>query len=35
MLIKTQDTDISFHGDPFTSEGKLDSGVGLVYWSFE
>jgi hypothetical protein len=32
MLRKALDTGISFHGDPFMSEGNLESGGGaLVY----
>ena len=35
MLRKAPDMDISLHRVPFTSERKLESGVGLLYWSFE
>jgi len=35
MLRKFPDKDIYLPRDPFTSEGKLESGVGLLYWSFE
>ena len=35
MLRKAPDTDISLHRGPFTSERKLESGVGLLYWRFE
>jgi hypothetical protein len=31
MLRKTPDTGISLHKGLFTSEGKLESGAGLIY----
>jgi len=31
MLREAPDTDISLHRGPFTAEGNLESGRGLVY----
>jgi hypothetical protein len=31
MLRKAPDTDISLHMGPFTTEGNLESGGGLIY----